>query len=204
MVFPTRRAGLFFRKELAATLSAPIWSPTVFSIQDYIMKLSGKNIPDDLTLLFELFETYRQYFPNEDFARFYPWGELLLSDFNDIDRYMINGSKVFETVKDLQQIDRDFNLDEVDLERLRMFWKSFFDRDPSILKNEFMNTWKFLGSISGPIYSHAVGDNGYCFSGCNFFFIRSLHQTAFSEWDHIILIRFNGSCLFSSLDLTPV
>ena len=77
VVFPTRRAGLFFQKELAATQSAPVWSPKIFSIQDYLLTLSGKNIPDDLTLLFELFEVYRQYFPSEDFARFYSWGEVL-------------------------------------------------------------------------------------------------------------------------------
>ena len=83
----------------------------------------------------------------EDFALFYPWGELMLKDFDDIDKYMLNASKVFETVTDLQQIDRDFAMDEVDLERLRFFWRSFFDRDPSLLRNEFINTWKFLSSI---------------------------------------------------------
>ena len=147
IVFPTRRAGLFFRKELAATISSPIWSPAVFSIQDYLLKLANRNIPDDLTLLFELYESYKEYFPLEDFTRFYPWGELMLKDFDDIDRYMINAAKVFATVTDLQQIDRDFAMDDVDLERIRFFWKVFFDRDPSLLKNEFINTWKYLGSV---------------------------------------------------------
>ena len=136
VVFPTRRAGLFFQKELAKTLTTPVWSPAIFSIQDYLLKLAGNNIPDDLTLLFELFESYKEYFPAEDFARFYPWGQLMLKDFDDIDKYMINASMVFETVTDLHQIDRDFPLDEEDLERLRLFWKNFFDRDPSVLQAE--------------------------------------------------------------------
>ena len=147
VVFPTRRAGLFFQKELAKTLSTPVWSPAIFSIQDYLLKLAGNNIPDDLTLLFELFESYKEYFPAEDFARFYPWGQLMLKDFDDIDKYMINASMVFQTVTDLQQIDRDFPLDEEDLERLRLFWKNFFDRDPSVLQAEFINTWKHLGKV---------------------------------------------------------
>ena len=147
IVFPTRRAGLFFQKELAKTLSAPVWSPAIFSIQDYLLKLAGNNIPDDLTLLFELYESYKEYFPTEDFARFYSWGGLLLKDFDDIDKYMIDAALVFETVTDLQQIDHNFPMDEADLERLRLFWKIFFDRDPSILQAEFINTWKYLGKI---------------------------------------------------------
>ena len=61
LIFPTRRAGLFFNKELAAKQNFPVWSPTIYSIQDYLLKLSGKNIPDDLTLLVELFEIGRAH-----------------------------------------------------------------------------------------------------------------------------------------------
>lgn len=74
-------------------------------------------------------------------------GELMLGDFDDIDKYLVNASKIFSTVTDLHQIDREFELNEEDLERLRTFWKSFFDRDPSLLRNEFMNTWQHLGKI---------------------------------------------------------
>ncbi len=147
VVFPTRRAGLFFKKELSAKITKPIWSPAVFSIQDFVLQLSGKNIPDNLTLIFELYESYKEFFPSDDFARFYPWGDLMLKDFDDIDKYMIHADKVFSTVTDLHKIDEDFALAEEDLERLRIFWKNFFDRDPSLLRNEFLNTWKHLQSI---------------------------------------------------------
>jgi RecB family exonuclease len=147
IVFPTRRAGLFFQKELSLRISTPMWSPSVYSIQDFLMKLSGKHIPDPLTLLFELYETYKQYFTSDDFTRFYPWGELMLRDFDEIDKYMIDASKVFSTVTDMHQIDIDFAMPEEDMERIRNFWKNFFDRDPSLIKNEFLNTWKHLHSI---------------------------------------------------------
>jgi RecB family exonuclease len=147
VVFPTRRAGLFFNKELAAQTPSPIWSPKIYSIQDFLMKLSGRNLPDQLTLLFELYRIYNRYFPSEDFARFYSWGELMLRDFDDIDKYMANAAKVFETVTDLNKIDQQFAFEEEDLRHLREFWKNFFDRDPSLLRNEFLNTWKYLGKI---------------------------------------------------------
>ena len=147
IVFPTRRAGLFFQKELAAQASVPIWSPKIYSIQDFLLELCKPTIPDQITLLFELFEVYHQHFPNEDFDRYYPWGELLLKDFDDLDKYLAPASKVFATVNDLHQIDADFGLPEEDLERLKLFWKNFFEHDLSKLKSEFVNTWKNLSDI---------------------------------------------------------
>ena len=147
VVFPTRRAGLFFKKELSTKISSPVWSPAVFSIQDFVLQLSGKNIPDNLTLIFELYDSYKTFFPSDDFAKFYPWGDLMLKDFDDIDKYLIHADKVFSTVTDLHKIDEDFALAEEDMERLRIFWKNFFDRDPSLLRNEFLNTWKHLHHI---------------------------------------------------------
>ena len=79
LIFPTRRAGLFFRKELATRLTRPVWAPAIFSVQDFISAYTTFTIPDPLTLRFELYKIYRKFFPGESFDRFYPWGELLLS-----------------------------------------------------------------------------------------------------------------------------
>ena len=147
VVFPTRRAGLFFQKELAKLYDVPFWSPQIFSIQDYLLKLADANIPDQITLLFELYEVYHHYFPNEEFDAFYPWGELLIKDFDDLDKYLAPTSKVFATVNDLHQIDADFGLPEEDMERLKLFWRNFFEHDLSRLKSEFVNTWKNLNDI---------------------------------------------------------
>ncbi|MFN8166061.1 MAG: PD-(D/E)XK nuclease family protein [Bacteroidia bacterium] len=147
IVFPTRRAGLFFQKEFSALHDKPVWSPVVMSIQDYLLSLSGAVIPDPLTLLFELYEVFKKYFPLEDFDHFYAWGELLLKDFDDLDKYMADASKVFATVTDMHKIDEEFGLPEEDLERLRMFWKNFFEQDLTKLKTEFFNTWKNLHAI---------------------------------------------------------
>ncbi len=152
IVFPTRRAGLFFRDELSKKLTEPSWAPTIVSIQDFLLGMSDIRIPDQLTLMFELYKVYSKYFPDESFDSFYPWGELLLRDFNDLDNYLVEADKVFSMVNDLHQIETDFALPEEDMERIRSFWRNFFDHDPTRLKNEFMNTWKHLS----PIYSDFV------------------------------------------------
>ena len=147
IIFPTRRAGLFFRKELATHLSRPVWAPGIFSIQDFIAGYTTYTIPDPLTLRFELFKIYNKFFPGESFDRFYPWGELLLRDFDDLDRYLADPSKVFSLISDMREIDQVFSLADEDMEKLKTFWQNFFDKDPSRLKSEFMNTWENLGPI---------------------------------------------------------
>jgi RecB family exonuclease len=147
LVFPTRRAGLFFKQELASRATKPFWAPNVITIQDFIEGLSDLSIPDPVSLQFSLFKIYKNYFPAESFDRFYPWGELMLQDFSDIDRYMADASKVFSVVNDLREIEQEFQLDEEELEKLKRFWMSYFSKDPSRLKTEFINTWKHLGSM---------------------------------------------------------
>ncbi|HRH66924.1 MAG TPA: PD-(D/E)XK nuclease family protein [Bacteroidia bacterium] len=146
-IFPTRRAGLFFRKELATRLTKPVWAPVIYSIQDFIAEFTVYTIPDPLTLRFELYKIYNKFFPGESFDKFYPWGDLLLRDFDDLDRYLADHEKVFSLISDIREIDQVFSLPDEDMEKLRTFWKSFFDKDPSKLKTEFMNTWEHLGEI---------------------------------------------------------
>src|SRR5690349_24865868 len=85
LVFPTRRAGLHFKKTLSGKIEKPAWSPAVFSIEDFIASVSNIQIPDRLSLVFELYEVYKKYFPDETFDQFYPWGLMLLKDFDDAD-----------------------------------------------------------------------------------------------------------------------
>lgn len=189
MVFPTRRAGLFFQKELSAISEGAIWSPKIFSIQDFLLKLCDTNIPDQITLLFELYEVYHQFFPNEDFDRFYPWGELLLKDFDDLDKYLAPASLVFATVNDLHQIDADFGLPEEDLERLKLFWRNFFEQDLSRLKTEFVNTWKNLNSIYHQ-FKKRLSDKGWAYEGMAYRHLAETinvdHLDEFSEFKHTV------------------
>jgi len=167
IVFPTRRAGLFFRQQLASGVKQPVWAPEILTIQDFIGRLSTLTVADQVTLLFILFHEYRKYFPEESFDRFYPWGELMLQDFADIDRYHADALKVFGIVNDLREIDQEFQLAEEELEKLRSFWISYFSRDPSKLKAEFINTWKHLGDIYSGFHATLL-ERGIAYEGLAF------------------------------------
>ncbi|HRP61014.1 MAG TPA: hypothetical protein PK833_12130 [Vicingus sp.] len=90
IVLPNKRAGLFLKQELSKLIDKPIWLPPIMGAEDLIEKLSNTQVIDNLTQLFELFEVYQKITPNpESFEEFSKWGQILLHDFNEIDRYLI-------------------------------------------------------------------------------------------------------------------
>ncbi|MEL6733032.1 MAG: PD-(D/E)XK nuclease family protein, partial [Bacteroidota bacterium] len=95
LVVPTRRAVAFLREAIAQTYRQTLWAPQIISIQDLVRGLSGWQFPETLPLVFELYQVYktimRQQQPNwdEPFERFYAWGEMLVKDFDEIDKYLV-------------------------------------------------------------------------------------------------------------------
>ena len=97
LVFPNRRAGLFFTKYLGKLTDKPIWSPQVLSMEDFVFAKSDLVQADQIQLIFGLYSVYKSIVKNaESFDRFYHWGEMLLGDFNDIDSYLANPEHIFE------------------------------------------------------------------------------------------------------------
>src|ERR1041385_3251338 len=105
VVLPTRRACLFFRKELSSRLTALALSPEIFAVNDFILSLSPLTVPDKTELITLLYLVYKKHFPEEDFDNFYPWGRMLLKDFDETDRWLCPAEKLFSTLKDLKDID---------------------------------------------------------------------------------------------------
>ena len=144
VVFPTRRAGLFFREAVAKRLSRPTWMPVLYSIQDFIRSRAGASIPDTLTLQAELFHVYKKYYPGERFADFLPWSEALLNDFDEADRYLLDAKSYFRNIRDLQEIGQSFGLSPEDESIIREFWKSYFDTPHGKVQDGFYKTWEHL------------------------------------------------------------
>ena len=147
IVFPTRRAGLYFKKRYSTRLTSPAWSPAVFSIGDFVNSLCPYQEGDSLDLVFELFNVYKNYFPTESFDKFYPWGVMLLKDFNEVDSALADGKKLFSSITDLKSIEEQFGLADEDMERIGNFWKTFFQNEPGPIKKVFQENWKKLEGI---------------------------------------------------------
>jgi hypothetical protein len=126
-VFPSRRSGIFFRKYLSEAAARPVFSPAILTISDLFRKLNPKQQVDRIKLLFILYDIYiRQSGSDETFDDFVYWGEMLLNDFDDIDKYLVDARQLFTNVTDLNYIDKRFSyLTPSQIQAIRSFWSSF-------------------------------------------------------------------------------
>jgi hypothetical protein len=165
IVFPNRRAGLFFTKSLASRISQPIWSPVIMSFEDFIYALSNTTPSDNLSLLLDLYEVFTRIAGfTESFDRFYYWGDMLLKDFDEIDKNLVPAKALFTTLKNLKEIDVQFNfLSNDEKKALEHFWGTALSGQ-SKHKDSFLRFWSSLY----PVYTsfqEILKNSGKAYSG---------------------------------------
>jgi hypothetical protein len=148
-VFPNRRSGIFFRKYLSETVTGPVFSPAVLTISDLFARLNPKQLADRIKLLFLLYDIYiRQSRSGETFDDFVYWGGMLLNDFDDIDKYLVNAKQLFANVKDLNDMDQEFSfLQPAQIRAIRTFWSSFQPEGGKTARQSFLRVWELLYPI---------------------------------------------------------
>jgi len=146
LVFPNRRAGLFFNKYLGERLEHPVWSPSIYTIQDLMARISELDYADELELISLLYKIYLEVRGTEDsFDEFFFWGEIMLSDFDELDKYMVNAEDIFRNLADLKDLERSFDyLSEQQVELIQRFWSSFSYEQLSEQKQQFLEIWNLL------------------------------------------------------------
>jgi RecB family exonuclease len=155
LVVPSRRAVLFLRQALAKAYGQTIWAPKLVSIQDLLRELTPAQFPDALPLVFELHQVYlqrmRQDDPNfgESFEQFASWGEMLLKDFDELDKYLVDARQLFTNIKELKEIDDFFSLAPENLSAVRTFWQSLRGEggEPNDLQQRFLKIWQILYDV---------------------------------------------------------
>ncbi len=149
IVFPNRRAGLYFKKYLSELTAKPIWSPETTTINELMQEVSGLTNADNIKLLFELYRIYKQIKKSEEsFDDFYFWGEMMLNDFDDIDKYLVNPDDLFKNLKSLKSIQDQFNyLSDEQIESIKQFWQSFDPEKHSGHQEDFISIWNVLLEI---------------------------------------------------------
>lgn len=149
IVFPNRRAGLFFQKYLSSILDHAIFSPEIITISDLIRKITDLRAVDPTIAIIELYDVYKEITKSsETIDDFFFWGEMMLADFNDIDKYYIDAQKLFKNIDSLKEIDEGFDfLSEEQLQILSTFWSNILNTKGSSDKEKFLSLWKYLYPI---------------------------------------------------------
>ncbi len=153
LVFPNRRASMYFRKHLGALLSKPVFAPTLLTFEDFVSKLSLLRIPEKLELISVLHQVYNkvlsedEHYAPEGFDQFYSWGVMLLKDFDELDKYMVRAKLLFGDLSHVKELDETFDfLTDDQKEYLKNFWAGFEDSFTGN-KQKFLFVWKKLFNI---------------------------------------------------------
>ena len=161
-IFPNRRSMAFFMKYLSESVkgaSSPIIAPQMFTINDFFYAISGKKAIDRVTQLLELYQAYVEVFyahnqqsglKPESLDEFIFWGEVILSDFNDVDKYLVDPKQLFANVSDFKQLQDTFSyLTETQRAAIEGFVSHFSDMTGRLtvnldVKGRFLMLWNLL------------------------------------------------------------
>ena len=192
IVFPNKRASLFFNEYLAMQSDRPIWSPAYVSISELFRQLSPWKSGDPIWLVCELYKVFREETRSEEtLDDFYFWGELLISDFDDVDKNLVDADRLFSNLQDLKNImdDCDF-LDSEQEEAIRQFFQNFSIERRTQLKEKFISLWDKLGDIYHH-YRHNLAELGIAYEGMMYRYVMEELQPDKLKYEHYVFVGFN-------------
>ena len=192
LVFPNKRANLFFNEYLAEESDQPIWSPAAMSISDLLQKLSVQKAGDPIRLVCELYKVFKEETGSrETLDDFYFWGELLISDFDDVDKNMVDADKLFSNLQDLKNLMDDYEfLDEEQEEAIRQFFQNFSIERRTELKEKFISLWDKLGIIYHR-YRENLAELSIAYEGMLYRNVIEQLDTDRLKYDKYVFVGFN-------------
>ena len=206
VVFPNKRAGLFFNEYLAQQSDTPIWSPAYISISELFRKLSTYETGDPVKLVCELYKVFRmQTKSTETLDDFYFWGELLLSDFDDADKNLVDTTQMFRNLQDLHALMDDYTfMDKEQEEAIRQFFQNFSIERRTQLKDRFISIWDALGDIYQN-YQKVLKTQNIAYEGMMYREVVEKLDTRTLPYDTYVFVGFNvlnkvEHTLFKKLD----
>lgn len=168
IIFPNKRAGLFLAEELSKLIDHPVWMPEIITLTEYIEKYTRLKKADNLALIIKLYKAYTKISGStERFEDFYFWGNMLLGDFDDIDKYLADAHDLFSNLNKLKEVEYSFPyLSEEQIAAIKQFWKSFDGEKYTREQQEFLKVWDKL-SPTYTEFKRNLLQEGICFEGMN-------------------------------------
>lgn len=192
IVFPNKRAGLFLADEISKQIDRPVWMPEIITLSEFIEKHTGLKKAEELSLIIKLYKSYTKTAGfEEEFKDFYFWGNMLLGDFDDIDKYLADAKAVFSNLVALKEIESSLPyLTPEQIDAIKSFWSSFNPDKYSKEQLEFLKVWSKLHSTYSDFKATLYTQN-LCFEGMGQrHFCEHIHE--YGHKGHIIFAGFNA------------
>ena len=190
IVFPNKRASLFLNDALARLSDKPLWSPVYITISDFFRSHSKWRVADPIKLVCDLYRSYTEVTGfDETLDHFYGWGQLLIADFDDIDKNMANAEKVFVNLRDIHELDDISYLTDEQKAIIRKFFSNFTDDHNSQLKERFLRLWSQLGQIY-KAFNLRLAEQGLAYEGALYRHVAEDNTLTF-DYDRYLFVGFN-------------
>lgn len=162
IVFVSRRAQIYFENELASINSS--YKPTYFTIDKFISEMRPNIVAaDKITLITELYNIYKEFVATESFDKFYSFAQLLISDFDTVDRYMVPAQQLYSNISDIKDLD-DFADDNAHSAAVN-FWRTFQkSKSQDHEQKQFLKIWQSLYQIYSK-YKQQLASMGIAYQG---------------------------------------
>ena len=107
VVLPSKRAVVFLKHYLSKKIKQPIFLPQFFSVEEFVEELSDLNVLDNISLQFHLYQSYLAHPPQQidSFDEFLNWSHMLLHDFNEVDRSLVDPKAIFSNLKQVKELE---------------------------------------------------------------------------------------------------
>lgn len=190
VVFPNKRAALFLNEELARLAGKPIWSPAYITISELFRKHSNREVADPIKLVCDLHKCFtKETGVDETLDHFYGWGQLLLADFDDLDKNMADADKVFANLRDIHELDDITYLNEKQKEIIRRFFSNFSADHNTELKKRFLQIWSKMGNIYHT-FNQLLKEQHLAYEGALYREVVSQEELIF-EYEQYVFVGFN-------------
>lgn len=192
VVFPNKRASLFFNEHLLSMTEQPIWSPTYISIQELFEQSSSLKLVDPITAVCLLYQSFvKATGSKESLDDFYFWGELLLNDFDDVDKNLVDANDLFKNLAELHAISDTFDfLEEGQREALQMFFRNLSLSEETELKRRFIHLWDKLGEIYTDFRNRLLQEK-WAYEGMLYRFVVDSLDLDSLPYQHYVFVGFN-------------
>jgi hypothetical protein len=190
VVFPNKRASLFLNDYLVHQAERPLWSPAYITISDLFRSHSKLQVADPILLVCELHKCFTRCTGiDETLDHFYGWGQLLLSDFDDLDKNMGPADRVFANLRDIHELDDVSYLTDEQRKLIQRFFSNFSDDHNSELKQRFLRLWSRIGDIYHT-FNEQLAAQGLAYEGALYRQVAEDEATTF-EYDTYVFVGFN-------------
>lgn len=201
VVFPNKRACLFFNQYLTDYITPPFWAPHYTTISEIYLALSQLTVADKSLLVYYLYKAYVEVTKSEEtFDQFYSWGEILLNDFEDIDNNMVDAKSLFINITDIEKLTNFDFIDEEQEQVIRRLFNNFSTDAITELHKRYLHMWNAMSDIYHTFRS-SLQKKGLAYDGMMKRTIAeqlkegkddgTLREIIFSRYSHVSIVGFN-------------